>query len=224
MGLAQNKILKNMPLSDKEKKLSTYARRHGTDKIDHHDYIKHYAKNLPDTCSSLLEIGALKGASGKMWESFYGFDNLDLYLLDLYKDPENVSPRWVRNQGWTPLIGDQSDITFLSSIKRQFEVIVDDGSHNAHHQIISFKALFLNNLVPEGLYVIEDLACNKDPFYYGGDVKSYADTPLAMLKEFTQTGTLVNPYFNEGEAQVFRSLIDRVLIYDEEIAFITRKP
>lgn len=171
----------------------------------------------------MLEIGVFRGASAKMWNDFYGNDELDLFLLDLYKDPDNVSPRWVRNHGWTPIIGDQSDLNVLSSIKEQFDVIIDDGSHNAHHQILSFKALFLNNIKGGGLYVIEDLSCNKNPFYYGGDVRRIEDTPLWMFKNMSQTGKISNVYFNEGESEVFRSLIDGIKIFDEEIAFITRK-
>jgi hypothetical protein len=172
----------------------------------------------------MLEIGVLKGASANVWNDFYGKDELDLYLLDLYQDPDNVSPRWVINNGWHPIIGDQSDIHVLAGIKRQFEVIIDDGSHAAHHQLLSFKHLFLNNLVSGGLYVIEDLACSKNPFYYGGGVINFYDTPLYMLKHFINHGEIVNPYFNNGEeAQVFKSLIEGVKIFDEEIAFITRK-
>lgn len=210
-------------MTDKEQRLSTYARRFGTDKVDHHSYMKPYSDCLPDKCRSMLEIGVAKGASAQMWDAFYGKDELDLYLLDLYQDPNHVSPRWVRNHGWTPIIGDQGDLESLVKIKEQFEVIVDDGSHNAHHQLISFKHLFLNNLKGGGLYVIEDLGCNKEPFYYGGLVKGYTQTPLWLLKNFSTHGDFVNPYFNEGESEVFKSLIDGIRIFDEEIAFITRK-
>lgn len=214
---------KNKDMNDKEQRLSTYARRFGTDKIDHHDYIRHYAEMLPERCRSMLEIGVAKGASAQMWDAYYGYENLDLYLMDLYKDPNHVSPRWVRNHGWNPIIGDQGELNDLVKIKEQFEVIIDDGSHNAHHQLISFKHLFLNNLKGGGLYVIEDLACNEDPFYYGGDVKSFRHTPLNMLNDFIDQGHIVNPYFNYGESEVFKSLITDVKIFDAQIAFITRK-
>lgn len=209
-------------MNDKEQRLSTFARRFGTDKIDHHSYMGPYAQCLPDKCRSMLEIGVAKGASAQLWDAFYGKDELDLFLLDLYKDPSHVSPRWVRNHGWTPIIGDQSDLNVLSSIKEHFDVIIDDGSHRADHMILSFKALFLNNLKGGGLYVIEDLHCNKNPFYYGGGVTEFEDTPLWMLKNMTQTGHIENKYFNEGESEVYRSLINGIKIFDEEIAFIYR--
>lgn len=209
-------------MNDKEQRLSTFARRFGTDKVDHHSYMGPYAQCLPDKCRSMLEIGVAKGASAQLWDAFYGKDELDLFLLDLYKDPNHVSPRWVRNHGWTPIIGDQSDLNVLSSIKDTFDVVIDDGSHRADHMILSFKALFLNNLKGGGLYVIEDLHCNKNSFYYGGEVTKFEDTPLWMLKNMTQTGRIENKYFNEGESEVYRSLINGVKIFDEEIAFIYR--
>lgn len=210
-------------MNDKEQRLNTYARRFNTDKLDH-GYMKHYANELPDACRSMLEIGVAKGASAAVWNLYYGSSQLDLHLLDLYMNPDLMSAREVRNNGWIPIIGDQSDMNVLSGIDRQFEVIVDDGSHNAHHQLISFKHLFLNNLLPGGLYVMEDLHCNKDPFYYGGAVTNYSDTPLSMFNHFCNSGgEIKNPYFNEGEVEVFRSLIEGVRVYDEKIAFITRK-
>lgn len=210
-------------MTDREQRLSTLARRHGTDKIDHHSYMKPYSECLPEKCRSMMEIGVASGASAKLWNDFYGEDALDLFLLDLYKDPNHVSPRWVRNNGWVPLIGDQGELEFLTTIKNIFEVVIDDGSHNAHHQLISFKHLFLNNLNSGGLYVIEDLHANMDPFYYGGFVHNYSDTPLAMFKTFCNEGVIKNDYFNDGESKVFKSLIDSIKIYDEKIAFITRK-
>lgn len=209
-------------MGDKEQRLRLYGDRYHTDKGEH-GYFKHYAVHLPDTCRSMLEIGVAMGASANLWDAFYGHDALDLHLLDLYLNPDHIPARSVRNYGWVPIVGDQSDMGVLSGIKRQFEIIIDDGSHNAHHQLISFKHLFLNNLLSGGLYVIEDLHCNKDPFYYGGAVANYSDTPLAMLSRFKTEHRIVNPYFNEGEEQVFLSLIDAVDIYDDKIAFITRK-
>lgn len=210
-------------MTDKEQRLNTLARRFGTDKIDHHSYMRPYSQCLPDKCRSMMEIGVAKGASAQLWSEFYGQDELDLYLLDLYQDQDHVSPRWVRNRGWVPIIGDQSDLNVLSMINPQFEVIIDDGSHRADHMLISFKHLFLNNLKGGGLYIIEDLHCNTNTFFYGGFVHNFSDTPLAMLKTFCNEGVIKNDFFNKGESEVFRSLIEGVKIFDDKIAFITRK-
>lgn len=209
-------------MSDREQRIKNLAGAFGSDKVGHHEYAGPYAQCLPEKCRSLLEIGVAKGASANLWNSFYGNEELDLYLLDLYLDPNHVSPRWVRNRGWTPIVGDQSDMEVLSGIKYQFDVIIDDGSHRADHMLLSFKHLFMHNLRGGGLYVIEDLNCNKHPFYYGGAVANFSDTPLHMFKHFINHGEIVNPYFNDGEAEVFKSLIKGVKIFDEEIVFIDR--
>jgi hypothetical protein len=57
------------------------------------------------------------------------------------------------------LIGSQDDPAFLrraaGSLGR-LDVVVDDGSHVAKHQLASFDVLF-DLLAPGGLYVIEDV-------------------------------------------------------------------
>lgn len=209
-------------LSDREQTLTAYARQFGTDKVDHHSYMGPYAQCLPDKCRSMLEIGVAKGASAKLWDAFYGKEELDLFLFDLYKDPDHVSPRWVRNSGWTPIVGDQSDINDLAAIKEVFQVIIDDGSHRADHMLVSFKHLFANNCQGGGLYVIEDVACNKNSFYNGGLVEKFEDTPLWMFKNYLTTGRIISPYFNSGDELMFQSLIKEVKIFDEEIIFIFR--
>ena len=210
-------------LSESYTKLTMLAEKYGTDKLTH-GYIDAYADYLPKQCRSLLEIGIAEGKSAEMWSEYYGQDTLDLHYLDLFLNPDFVSPRWCRNRGIVPHIGSQSDIKALSSIKNNFEVIIDDGSHNAQDMLISFKALFLNNMSSNGVYVVEDLHCCKDSFYWGGLILGYFDTILHMLEVYKEVGFITNPYFNEGESEVFSSLIGRIEISeDEKIAFIWRK-
>lgn len=208
---------------DREQQLIELAIKHNSDKHGHHFYMKHYAKFLPERCRSLLEIGIAAGASALIWDDFYKKD-CDLHFLDLFLDPNHVSPRWCRERNFVPHQGDQSDLHALAAIKEKFGVIIDDGSHRADHMLISFKHLFLNNSVEGGLYVIEDLACNKNEFYYGGEVSTFEQTPLWMFQNYLQTGKIVNPYFNETESEIYENLIGEVHIEEnEEIVFIYRK-
>lgn len=202
-------------------KIFQLFRAHGSDKNDH-GYAEPYAINLPNTCRSLLEIGVAKGASALAWEELYGAD-LDLHLLDLFMDPDHVSVKWCKRHGFETYEGSQSDSSLLASIRKKFEVVIDDGSHNAQDQLISFKHLFLNNVQSGGLYVIEDLHCNKEAFYWGGEVKVFEDTPLYMLKVFILGNGIQNVYFNEGESETFVNIIDRVSLYNDQIAFIYKK-
>jgi len=200
--------------------LTEIAKRTGTDKLGH-GYIELYEKHLPSSCRSLLEIGVERGRSALLWDEYYGSNEIELYLLDLFINPEFVSARWCRNKGFVPYKGDQSSIEFLSTIKGAFEVIVDDGSHRAHHMLVSFKHLFVNNTASGSIYAIEDLHANRDEFYWG-TIKRFEDTPYALFENFINTGKIENPMFSDDEALFFENIIDNVVLYDK-IVFITRK-
>ncbi len=209
-----------------EKSLDALGVKYGTDKasIGGHNYLETYQKYLPKTCRSMLEIGIEKGESAEMWLEYYGEENIDLHYIDLFLDPNNVSVKWCRKKGIIPHQGDQSNIGFLNIINTLYEIIIDDGSHRADHMLISFKTLFLNNLYSGGIYFIEDVKCNLEEFYWGGEVKSFQDTPLFMFQDYLETGKIKNVYFNEGEAETFESLIDWVKIeVDEKLIIIKKK-
>jgi len=56
--------------------------------------------------------------------------------------------------------GDQGNVTFLKEMVAdsggEFDIIIDDGSHDPRHQMISFDELF-PTLRPGGLYIFEDV-------------------------------------------------------------------
>jgi hypothetical protein len=202
--------------------LTDLATKHHTDKLEH-GYLPHYQQHLPTLCRSLLEIGAAKGASALMWQEFY--PDCDIHLLDLFLDPNHVSVKWCREHFFVPHQGDQGSLKVLASILDQFEVIIDDGSHRADHQLISFKHLFFNNLVSGGLYAIEDCHCNRLPFYWGdGAVTMFEYTALHMFKQLKETGELINPYFTGEEIEIYKSIIDRFEILEhDKLILIWRK-
>lgn len=192
--------------------------------IGQHGYLEPLSRHLPDTCRSMLEIGIAEGNSALIWSSFYGNDTLDLFYIDLFINPAFVSPRWCRNRGIVPIIGSQSDLRVLASIKEQFSCCLDDGSHNAYDMAVSFKHLFLNNLLSGGIYFITDTHCNKDSFYWGQGVEVFEDTPLWVFKNYIETGKIQSKFFNEGESEVFESLIESVHIEaNEKMIVIKRK-
>lgn len=198
--------------------LENIAKVKGTDKLDH-GYMPFYQKYLPDSCTALLEIGVAKGNSALLWDTVYS-SQVDLHLVDLFKNPTHVNPRWCRDRGYVPHRGSQSDLNFLKTIREEFEVIIDDGSHNSHDMWISFKHLFMNNLGAGGLYVIEDLHCCKDKHYWSHGVQTLEDTPLHAFENFPD---LPDSYFNDGEKQVFINTIASVHVHLEKIVFIFKK-
>lgn len=201
--------------------LEQLAAKYDTDKMGH-GYIEHYERHLPKLTRFLLEIGVAKGASALMWNDYYGPDT-DIHLADLFQDPNHVSPRWCREKGFVPHIGDQSNIKFLYTIEPMFDVIIDDGSHRADHMQITFRHLFVNNLTSGGVYVIEDLHCCRDPFYWAGGIKRFEDTILSVLQRYNETGEFEGLYFDDHQSGIFKSLVDRVEIVNDKIAFIWKK-
>lgn len=209
--------------------LEQLAEKYGTDKRNSeggHGYITHYAKHLPERCRTFLEIGVAEGNSASMWDEFYGKDELELSLIDLFINPEFVSQRYCWNRGWKTYKGDQSDYGFLYTIKEMFDVIVEDGSHDSIHQIISFQHLFINNLKGGGLWVTEDLHCCTMEHYRQRGNLEYEETLLAVLKRYKETGKFSgglfgNESFNFNE--LFETLVDTVDIYDDKIAFLKKK-
>lgn len=202
--------------------LHDLAAKYGTDKLKH-GYIPHYQQCLPTSCSTMLEIGAAKGASAMMWRDYY--PKCGIHLLDLFLDPEHVSVEWCEDHSFIAHQGDQGDVYLLDSVKEIFNVIIDDGGHRADHQLISFKHLFLNNVASGGLYAIEDTHCNKLPFYWGnGAVTMFEYTALHMFTQLKETGELINPYFTGEEIEIYKSIIGRVeILEDEKLILIWRK-
>lgn len=198
------------------------AEKYNTDKQGH-GYMPYYAQHLPERIDCMLEIGIAKGASAQMWQELY--PDTDLHYLDLFLDPKHVNVKWCRERFIVPHKGSQSDISVLSRISEQFNVIIDDGSHNAHDQWVSFKHLFVNNLAPDGIYCLEDTHCNKDSFYWSHDVTEFEHTPLGLFTGYANdTPVYPTAYFTEGEANVFCNLIASIsIVADEKLIIIKKK-
>lgn len=52
--------------------------------------------------------------------------------------------------------GDPAQLARVAELRRQFDIVVDDGSHASFHQQLTFRALF-PLVKPGGTYLIEDL-------------------------------------------------------------------
>jgi SAM-dependent methyltransferase len=101
----------------------------------------------------ILEIGVQHGGSLQMWRRFFG-PKATIFGIDI--DP---TCKRFEEDGCQIRIGDQSSATFLASVIAEMggvDIVIDDGSHIASHQVASFKALF-PVLAPGGIYICEDL-------------------------------------------------------------------
>lgn len=165
---------------DKNVTLEQLALFHGTDKMEH-GYIPFYEKHLPDrqTKIKILEIGVKQGASARVWLDY--FPNAEFHGVDLfieYKIPfQHPRAHWY--------VGNQCDWQLLEQLRKEnFDVIIDDGSHNSRDQMITFFGLFNGKS-----YFIEDTHCCREDFYRQG--LPYPATAQCLLDDshFLQVST-----------------------------------
>ena len=125
-----------------------------------------------------LEIGVFKGGSLEVWRDYLG-PRATIFGIDI--DPDCAAyvdaPNQVR-------IGSQADPKFLREIVAAMggvDVVLDDGSHVARHQTISFATLF-PLLSDGGLYMIEDTHTSYWPGWFFGGLKRKG-TAVELIKE-----------------------------------------
>ncbi|QDU59996.1 Mycinamicin VI 2''-O-methyltransferase [Planctomycetes bacterium Pan216] len=137
-----------------EEWLVMLGKRFGTDKFGgpshHYEHAYRFVEQIQFQPITLLEIGVLGGASLKLWREI--LPNAKIVGVD--KNEKCRSLEWGRVSIET---GDQSDEAFLSEIVRKhgpFDIVIDDGSHVAAHQLASMRGLWPH---AKRFYVIEDL-------------------------------------------------------------------
>lgn len=146
--------------------LEELAIKYGTDKLDH-GYVPFYEKHLPKNPQRILEIGVKQGYSLAMWAEY--FPDAEIHGLDLFQENHAYMVRDFLAEKNIPLQnvylhhGNQCDWQLLEQLRKyDFDVIVDDGSHNSRDQMITFFGLFNGKH-----YFIEDLHCNDEVEFYG---------------------------------------------------------
>ena len=128
-----------------------------------HGYTEHYHRMFADIredVRNVLEIGVNRGCSLKMWADYFpnaqivGIDNDAACMVGGHLFlPAMADPRI------TTITADQNNAGDLQRALlgwRDFDVIIDDGSHERPHQRVSLQTL-LPYLKPGGMYVVEDL-------------------------------------------------------------------
>ncbi len=130
------------------------AKKHCPSKLDM-GYCRHlygnYLEPRRQEALTLLEIGIKRGNSLTMFEEY--FPNATIVGLDVL-DCTRVATKRIK-----VYVGSQDSESVLSRICKdhpRIDIVVDDGSHRARHQIASFKCLF-PRLPSRAIYFIEDL-------------------------------------------------------------------
>jgi len=150
-------------------------------------YEKHFSsfKNRP---IKIMEIGVQNGGSLQMWRNYFD-SNSKIVGIDI--DP---SCKQHEDDNIEIHIGDQTDILFLNKlieIYKNFDIIIDDGSHINEHVINTFNHLFpfINN---GGIYLIEDVHSSYWTNYNGGFKKENS-----MIEYSKNLIDQINAYFSQ---------------------------
>lgn len=123
----------------------------------------------------ILEIGVQGGGSLATWKKYF-------------KDPQvtgvDIDPacKQFEANGVNIRIGSQDDKGFLLSVEKEFgpfDIIIDDGGHTMHQQILTFETLY-PLLKEEGIFVIEDIQTSYWSEFGGGYGRG--GTAIEMIK------------------------------------------
>jgi len=139
----------------------------------------------------MLEIGVFRGGSLRMWKEYFHPDSV---IVGIDIDP-SCAAHEIADRNVFVRIGSQADPDFLAAVNVEFgpfDIILDDGSHKTHHQIISFGALFRDALKDGGCYMVEDMHTN----YW---IK-HVDSPETFIEAAKHMIDMVHePYFDRKE-------------------------
>lgn len=156
---------------------------------------------------TFLEIGIFLGGSLEIWRKLFGPD-ASISGIDI--NPDCAGYVDAPNRAF---IGSQADPAFLRSVIDEIgtpDIILDDGSHVATHQRVSFETLF-PLLKVGGLYVIEDLHTSYWPGFYEGGYRR-SGTAIEFAKSLIDD--MHGWYHNSGQRLVDKSSIASIRFYD----------
>tara|TARA_B100001939_G_scaffold347051_1_gene367500 strand:+ start:385 stop:1242 length:858 start_codon:yes stop_codon:yes gene_type:complete len=199
-------------------------------KILSHNYsafYEKYFKPFKNKKINLLELGSHEGKG--LASFFFYFSNSKLYGA-------NINPFQMRFESIriTELFVDVSNQKILNSLshhlKRDFDIIIDDASHNLRDIIITFL-IFFKKLKSKGVYVIEDinqLKVFKELNPYKNEI-----TPIEILKKIQKKEHFQSSFLTENDKEYLFNNIESIkiekgsMIIEEEnvseIAFIFKK-
>lgn len=154
-----------------------------------------------------LEIGVPQGGSLELWRKYFGPDAA-IYGVDI-----NAQSAACVDEPNKIMIGSQADPVFLNRVIEKLgspNIVLDDGSHIAEHQIASFKALY-PALKEGGLYVLEDLHTSYWKGFQGGYQR--AGTAIELAKQLTDD----LHHWYHGELIRFTTDIGAVHVHDSMV-------
>lgn len=138
----------------------------------------------------VTDLNPQGGASIRTWYEY--FPRARIFGVDINEARELDNDRvrtFVADQG----APEQLEAFVAAAGVKQFDVIIDDGSHRPDHQQVTLAVLF-KYLRPGGLYFIEDLANNgAGDSGEGRTASGAAVNTRRLLRHFKDTGEFLAP-------------------------------
>ena len=124
----------------------------------------------------ILEIGVDHGGSLQLWKQY--FPHAEIVGVDIEPRCKDYTEDRI-----TVRIGSQTDVAFLESLG-EFDIVIDDGSHNTNDQEISYKTLWPKT---KSVYIIEDChgaypALNFPPVFYRYPWMIVVERPTRIIR------------------------------------------
>lgn len=180
-----------------------------------HNYYLEYAKRFQSKRNSalkVLEIGVNTGHSVLMWERYfpnatiYGID-IDLSITHLGINPKELTKDYDRIKLFEFDACNKSNVdNFFKENGGDFDIIIEDGSHLGHHQILS-TLYYMPLLKENGIMVIEDIG-----LFYNKNKEDYMvlEEIIATNEREKEYGIPIYEYYmknyNTIKEQVFHKL------------------
>lgn len=162
---------------------------------------------------SLLEIGVGQGGSLQMWKEYFG-ENISIVGLDISSHCKNYEESQIKIE-----IGSQYDSNVLDDLiikYKNFDIIIDDGSHVNDHMIFSFNHLF-KYLNEGGVYLVEDVHTSYvDSF--GGGLRRKGSFVEFVKDKFDDVNLFAIDY-NAAHSNYITKYVNSITVYDSVVVF-----
>ena len=136
------------------KKISDLFHKHGSDKSSRHNYEVVYGPILEHSnVLKIFEVGVAYGGSARAWAEY----SPDIFVYGIDNNPEHM----FMEKNIEIFLADQSNVSTISDVYSsinypEFDLIIDDGSHQLDHAVNTFNEC-LSWLSVGGWYVVEDI-------------------------------------------------------------------
>ena len=192
-----------------------------TDKGDERPFGNCYAEfydnwfsKIRHSVTNICEIGVLDGSSLKVFHDYFPNSNIIGLDIESKKEFENERIKTLTlDQGSTKNLTDFVNECEIKNI--QFDIIIDDGSHDVEHQQLTFGKLF-KLVKPNGLYIIEDLGSS----YFGinSDLYGYITTQTKLNNNtilFLNQRPFSSIWISSNDLDYINKNVDYVSIFDK---------